>query len=120
MPRGEKIVRATVETRPPAQARPGESLSVSFSGGCVAVNNARVCGAEVVGYVHDDELPTPRFIRHVSVRLNDRVLAERDDCPRDCEIDFAIPADAPPGRYALTLTTSWAEETRFDLEILER
>lgn len=120
MPTGEKIVKATIEAAPPAQAQPGDALSLRFSGGYVAVNNARMCGAEVVGYVHDDELATPRVIRHVTIRLNDQVLAERDGCPADCQLDFIIPVETPPGRYMLTLTTSWAEETRFELEIIAR
>lgn len=43
-PTGEKIVRPTIVSPPAARARPGETLRIRFSGGYVAVNNAKICG----------------------------------------------------------------------------
>jgi hypothetical protein len=116
---GEKIIRPTIESLPDAQAHSGETLLVSFSGGYVAFNNARVCGGDIVGYIYSDDLPTPEIIRRVIIRLDDRELAAVD-CPGlKCEFEFMIPADASPGQHELVLVTPWRIETKFDIEIVE-
>jgi hypothetical protein len=116
---GEKILWPTIESPPGAQARRGETLDLRFSGGYVALNNARVCGNEVVDYIYSDEFPTPEIIRRVSIRLDDRELA-RVDCPgAKCEFEFVIPVDVSLGKHELVLVTPWLIETKFDIEIVE-
>jgi hypothetical protein len=118
-PTGEKFVRPTIESPPGAQARPGETLRIRFSGGYVALNNARVCGNEVVDYIYSDEFPTPQILRRVIIRLDDRELAAVD-CPEAiCEFEFVIPTDVSPGEHELILVTPWGIETKFDIEIVE-
>jgi len=117
-PTGEKIVPPTVVATPPAQARPGQVLHLRFSGGYVALNNARICGGEIVGYIHDDELPTPRVMCKFTLRLNEQMLASGDRCPPECEVQFTIPEDILPGRYQLSLWTPWGESAVFDIEIM--
>lgn len=114
-PTGEKWIDATVVATPAPQVGPGETISLTFSGGYVVVHYSVVCGTEVVGYRFADELPGYTWQRHVEVRLDERVLATAA-CDYTCTIVAGIPADVAPGRYRLTIA-GLATNLGFDLDV---
>jgi len=114
---GEKIVMPTFISTLPASARPGQTLELRFSGGYVALNNARMCGETLTGYIFSDALSTPAVIRNIGVLLNEQPLTVRVDCADVCRVEVDIPPDTPPGKYTLSLLSSWAERTKMDLDI---
>jgi hypothetical protein len=117
-PTGEKIIPVTIGTPPPPQAQPGETISLSFSGGYLIVNNARVCGDnEVVGYIYADELPGFSYRRTVRVSIDKKTLAELE-CDYDCRVEVTIPDSTGQGLYRLRLGPPFGfRGLDFDLEI---
>ena len=114
-PTGEKWIDPTVVATPVPQVRPGQTISLTFSGGYVVGHYSIVCGTEVVEYRFADELPGHTWQRQVEVRLDDRVLASAA-CEYDCTVNAAIPADVAPGRYRLTVA-GVATNLGFDLDV---
>lgn len=114
-PTGEKWIDTTVVATPAPQVRPGQTISLTFSGGYVVVHYSVVCGTEVVGYRFADELPGHTWQRHVEVRLDERVLAVAA-CDYTCNIVAGIPEDVPPGPHRLTVS-GFATNLGFDLVV---
>jgi hypothetical protein len=116
-PTGEKVIPIQIETPPPAQAQPGESISIHFSGGYTILNNARVCGENnIVEYVYADELPSFSYQRTVRVLMDDDLLAAVE-CNNKCRIALVIPADTSLGMHQLRLQTPHSE--MFDIKIVD-
>jgi hypothetical protein len=116
-PTGEKVIPVQIEATPPAQAWPGESISIHFSGGYIILNNARVCGENnIVGYVYADELPSFSYQRTVRVFMDDDLLAAVE-CNNTCGLELVIPTDTSLGMHQLRLQTPHSET--FDIEIVD-
>ena len=115
-PTGEKVIPIQIEAPPPTQARPGESISIHFSGGYTILNNARVCGENnIVEYVYTDELPAFSYQRTVRVLMDDDLLAAVE-CNNECGLELVIPTDTPLGMHQLRLQTPHNE--MFDIKIV--
>ena len=119
-PTGEKYSPATMEISPPAQASPGQSVTVRFSGGYgIISNNARICGEKIVGYVYRDELPSFSPQRTVQILFDERRLTMAE-CDHECEITFVVPTDASPGLHRLELQIPTLREALlFDIPIAD-
>lgn len=117
-PTGEKIIPVTIGTPPPPQAQPGETITLSFSGGYLIVNNARICGDnEIVGYIYADELPGFSYQRTVRASIDNESLAELD-CDYDCCVEVTIPVTASQGSHRLRVGPPFGfRELEFDLKI---
>ena len=116
-PTGEKVIPIQIETPPPTQARPGESISIHFSGGYTILNNARVCGENnIVEYVYADELPTFSYQRMVYVLMDDVQLVAVE-CNYECGLELVIPTDTPLGMHQLRLRTPYSE--MFEIKIVD-
>lgn len=116
-PTGEKFIPVTIGTPPPPQAQPGETITFSFSGGYLILNNAQVCGDEVVGYIYTDELPSFSYQRTIRVLIDNERLADLD-CDYDCCIKVTIPVTASQGLHRLRLGSPFGlGRLEFDLEI---
>jgi hypothetical protein len=98
---------------------PGQTVTVRFSGGYLAINYEMVCGA-ATQYIFGDELSTPEFSHHrFDVLLDDSLLAEaRCQKKEDCQVEFAIPPDISPGKHQLTLA-GFVGEQKFDIEVVD-
>jgi hypothetical protein len=117
-PTGEKIIKPTVETRPPVQVSPGQVVKIVFSGGYVILNNAITCGETVVRYMHSDELPSFDWTRTVEVLLDGNALTTAE-CEYTCEIDAKIPEDVKPGTQKLVLDTNYWEDVVFEIQVVK-
>jgi hypothetical protein len=113
---GEKIIGPTVEASPPAQASPGQVITIRFSGNYIIVNNAIVCGETVVRHAHSDELPVFNWDRTVEVSLDEQPLTTVE-CGYQCQVDVTIPQDIPSGAHELILNTNW-ESISFALQVI--
>lgn len=119
-PTGEKIIELEVTRSPPLQVAPGQRVIVSFSGGYVIFNNARVCGeSNVVGYVHSDELPGYSYERTVRIRLDDEFIAETE-CGMACAVSLEIPEGIAHGKHRIEVRPryGWRNELTFEIEVL--
>lgn len=99
---------------------PGQRVTVSFSGGFVVPNNARVCGEDnIVGYVHSDELPGFSYRRTVRIRLDEDVRAETE-CGMACTVSLEIPEGIAPGMHRIEVRppNGWRNELTFEVEVL--
>lgn len=116
---GEKIIYPTVEATPPARLASGQTITVTFSGDYVILNNAIVCGEDgIVGYVYSDELyPDYNWERQVTIQLNEQTL-DSISCDYTCRIEVMIPDDTLPGAYQLVLSPPFLDIS-FDLVVTE-
>lgn len=115
-PTGEKYLPPTIEAAPPMQVSPGQTITVTFSGGYIILNNAITCGETVVEYKYSDELPNFTWDRRVEVWWDDQVLATVQ-CAYRCRVETAVPQDASPGAHQLSVDAFMGDEITFDLQV---
>jgi hypothetical protein len=117
-PTGEKIIKPTIESRPPVQVSPGQVIKIVFSGGYVILNNAITCGGSVVRYMHSDEFPSFDWKRTVKVLLGENTLTTAD-CEYTCEVEAMIPDDVKMGTQKLILDINFWEELVFEIQVVK-
>ena len=117
---GEHLYPIEITGRLPETARPGDRLTITFTGGYMVLPKCeKRNGTEYYHYPTTQELSAK--MRTAVIQLDGQDLTAVR-CANDCQIDFFLPADTKVGEHMITLVTGGVffnpKDTTFAINVI--